>query len=138
MNFLLSLVLPEPGNLPELVRGWRDDAMTFLRHGLPKVVLVIVVAIVLARVLRFVIGKIASVQTRRLPSGLRAKQVKTLASVITSIEIFIIVFVAALEILPLFGFESDRCCERRSSGAGHRFWRANAGQRLHQRIFYFA
>ncbi len=105
MNFLPSLILPQAGNLPELIRGWRDDAMTFLRHGLPKVVLVIVVAFVLARALRFVIGKIASLQSRRLPSGVRAKQVQTLASVITSIGVFIIVFLAALEILPLFGFE---------------------------------
>lgn len=106
MNRLFADVfLPGANSLPELLRDWGDDTMAFLRHGLPKVVLVIVVAFVLARLLRLIIGKVASLQTRRLPSGVRAKQVRTLASVITSIGIFIIVFVSVLEILPLFGFE---------------------------------
>lgn len=106
MNRLFShILLPEANNLPELLRGWGDDTMVFLRHDLPKIVLVIVVAFVLARLLRLITGKVASLQARRLPSGVRAKQVRTLASVITSIGIFIIAFVAALEILPLFGFE---------------------------------
>ena len=106
MNRLfLHILLPEANNLPELLRGWGDDTMAFLRHDLPKIVLVIVVAFVLARLLRLITGKVASLQARRLPSGVRAKQVRTLASVITSIGVFIIAFVAALEILPLFGFE---------------------------------
>jgi moderate conductance mechanosensitive channel len=105
MNHLLLSVLPEATNLPELLRDWRDDAMAFLRHAAPKIILVIILAFVLARLLRFITGKLVSLQSRRLPSGLRAQQVKTLASVITSIGVFMIVFVAALEVLPLFGFE---------------------------------
>ena len=104
-HFLLHIVLPEANNLPELLRDWREDTMAFLHHSLPKLVLVIVVALILARVLRFVTGKIASLHTHRLRPGISVKQVRTLASVITSIGIFIIVFVAALEVLPLFGFE---------------------------------
>jgi len=104
-HFFLHVLLPEATNLPELLRDWREDTMAFLHHSLPKIVLVIVVAFLLARVLRFVTGKIASLQSHRLQPGISAKQVRTLASVITSIGIFIIVFVAALEVLPLFGFE---------------------------------
>lgn len=104
-HFHLHILLPEATNWPELLRDWREDTMAFLHHSLPKIVLVILVAFVLARVLRFVTGKIASLQSHRLQRGISAKQVRTLASVITSIGIFIIVFVAALEVLPLFGFE---------------------------------
>jgi small-conductance mechanosensitive channel len=99
----LSLAIIPEGNLPELLRGWGEDARTFLRHDVPKIVLVTVLSFALIRLLRLVTGKVAALQTRRLPSGLRAQQVRTLASVITSIGIFIILFVAALEVLPLLG-----------------------------------
>ena len=104
-HLLLHILLPEASNLPELLRDWREDTMAFLHHGLPKIVLVIVVAFVFARVLRFLTRKIASLESHRLRPGISAKQVRTLASVITSIGVSIIVFVAALEVLPLFGFE---------------------------------
>jgi len=99
----LSLVTIPEGNLPELLRGWGEDARAFLRHDVPKIVLVTVVSFVLIRLLRFITGKVTALQTRKLPSGLRAQQVRTLASVITSISVFIILFVAALELLPLLG-----------------------------------
>ena len=103
MHSLLLVTIPE-GHLLELLRGWGEDARTFLRHDVPKIVLVTVVSFVLIRLLRLITSKVAALQARKLPSGLRAQQVRTLASVITSIGVFIILFVAALEVLPLLGF----------------------------------
>ncbi|MGA8152641.1 MAG: mechanosensitive ion channel family protein [Terriglobales bacterium] len=99
----LSFVVIPDGNLPELVRGWGEDARTFLRHDVPKIVLVTVLSFALIRLIRLITSKVAALQSRRLPSGFRAQQVRTLASVITSISVFIILFVAALEVLPLLG-----------------------------------
>jgi len=101
MNPLLNTVLPEAANLPELLRGWREDTMAFVRHDAPKLILVVAIAFVLIRVLRLITRKTADLQSRRLP--VRAQQVRTLASVINSIGVFVIVFGAALELLPLFG-----------------------------------
>lgn len=95
--------MPTEGNLPELVRGWGEDTRTFLRHDGPKILLVTLVACLLIWVLRSIAERVAALQTRRLPSGFRVKQVRTLASVITSVGVFIILSVAALEVLPLFG-----------------------------------
>ena len=103
MHSLLLVTIPE-GHLLELLRGWGEDARTFLRHDVPKIVLVTVVSFVLIRLLRLITSKVAALQARKLPSGMRAQQVRTLASVITSIGVFIILFVAALEVLPLLGF----------------------------------
>jgi moderate conductance mechanosensitive channel len=100
---LLSMVVPSEGKLRALLRDWGEDSRTFLRHDVPKIVLVILVAFVLARLLRLITRKVASLQGGRLPPGIRAQQVRTLASVINSIGLFIIVFVAALELLPLLG-----------------------------------
>src|SRR5271166_2182280 len=97
------MLLPEATNLPELLRDWREDTMTFLRHDAPKIVLVILLSFVLIRLLRLITKKAAALQTRRLPGGLRARQVRTLASVIDSIGVLVIVFVASLTVLAQLG-----------------------------------
>jgi small-conductance mechanosensitive channel len=99
------MLIPADGNLPDLVRGWGGDTRAFLRHDGPNILLVTLVSCLLIWILRSVAGKAASLQTRRLHPGFRAKQVRTLASVITSVGVFVILFVAALELLPLFGFD---------------------------------
>jgi len=104
MNRLLQqIVVPEAHNLPELLRGWREDAMVFLRHDAPKLILIVVVSFVLIRLLRLITRQVTALQTRRMPTGMRAQQVRTLASVITSVGVFIIIFVAVLETLQLLG-----------------------------------
>jgi len=100
---LMALLLPETGNLPALLRDWREDTMTFLRHDAPKIVLVVLGSLVLIRLLRLITRKVTALQTRKLPPGLRAQQIQTLASVLTSVGVFVIVFVAALMVLPLLG-----------------------------------
>jgi small-conductance mechanosensitive channel len=95
--------MPTQGNLPELIRGWGEDARTFFRHDVPKILLVTLACCLLIWILRSLAGKFAALQIRRLPPGFRAQQVRTVASVITSVGVFVILFVAALEVLPLFG-----------------------------------
>lgn len=104
-RLLLSAMIPEANNLPELLRDWREDTMTFLRHDAPKIVLVTAASFVLIRILRLITNKAAALQTRKSSSGLRAQQVRTLASVINSVGVFVILFWALLQTLPLLGFE---------------------------------
>jgi small conductance mechanosensitive channel len=102
-NLLQKSVLPADSNLPALLRDWRDDTMNFLRHDAPKIVLVLVIAYVLIRVLRIIARKSADLHMRKLPAGVPVQQIRNVTSVITSVGIFIILFVAALEILSLLG-----------------------------------
>jgi small-conductance mechanosensitive channel len=104
-RMFLGMMVPSNQNLRALLQDWGEDSLTFLRHDVPRIASVIIVSFVLIRLLRLIAGKITTRQTRGLPPGLRVQQVRTLASVITSIGVFIIVFVAALEILPLLGFK---------------------------------
>lgn len=94
---------PETASLPALLRDWREDTMTFLHHDLPKLVLVLVGAFVLIRLLRTLTRRIAGLQQKRLPSGIRTGQVRTLAGVINSVGVFIILFGAALQVLSILG-----------------------------------
>jgi small conductance mechanosensitive channel len=100
--FLQTTVLTE-GNIPALWREWREDSMTFLRHDAPKIVFVVLVAYVLTRIARAIARRSADLHVRTLPPGVRAQQVRTVTGVVTSITVFVIFFVAALEVLSLVG-----------------------------------
>jgi moderate conductance mechanosensitive channel len=99
----LQTKLPDGTNVPALLRDWREDTMNFLRHDAPKIVLVILGAYILTKILRAIARKSAELHIRKLPSGVRVQQVRTVASVITSVGVFVIFFVAALEVLSLVG-----------------------------------
>lgn len=106
MNRILLQLLPtEAGNLPVLLRGWREDTMNFLRRDMPKIVLILLVGFLLIRLLRVITRKMTTLHIRKLPSGIRGQQVRTLASVINGIGVFVIVFWAMLEILPHLGLD---------------------------------
>ena len=85
------------------MRDWREDTMNFLRHDLPKIVLVLIASYILIRVLRIIARKSAEMHVRKLPPGVSVQQFRTVTSVITSVGLFVILFVAALEILSLLG-----------------------------------
>jgi small conductance mechanosensitive channel len=99
----LTIFFSGAENLPTLLRDWREDTINFLRHEAPKIGLVILVAFVLTRLIRAVAQKSADLHVRKLPPGVRVQQVRTVAGVLTSISVFIIFFVAALEVLSLLG-----------------------------------
>lgn len=101
MNYFLQVTVPEITGLTTLLRAWREDGLKFLREDAPKIILVLLLAFLLVRLLRAIVSKMALLQGRRLPPGVRAQQVRTLASVITSVGIFIILFVATLEVLSV-------------------------------------
>src|SRR5262245_24827257 len=101
--FLQNIPIPTPTNLPVLLRDWREDALNFLRHDAPKIVFVLVIAYVLIRILRIIAKKTADLHISKLPPGLRVQQIRTLSSVITSVGVFVILFVATLELLSLLG-----------------------------------
>jgi moderate conductance mechanosensitive channel len=103
-NWLLkTMALPANENFRLLLHEWGDDAMNFLRHDMPKIVLVVLGAFVVARLIRAIGRKTADLHIRRLPPGVRVQQVRTVASVLTGICVFVVFFVAVLEVLFLVG-----------------------------------
>jgi small-conductance mechanosensitive channel len=101
--FLQNVTLPTKANLATLLRDWRDDTMNFLRHDAPKIVFVLLIAYVLTRILRGIARKTADLHIRKMPSGLPVQQIRTLSSVISSVGVFVILFIATLEVLSLLG-----------------------------------
>lgn len=77
--------------------------MNFLRRDAPKIVLVLVGAYILTRILRVIARKSSEVHLRKLPPGVSVQQFRTVTTVLTSVGVFVIFFVAALEVLSLLG-----------------------------------
>ncbi|MBV9573704.1 MAG: mechanosensitive ion channel family protein [Acidobacteriales bacterium] len=104
-NFALWLAAQVPAepahhwNLATLMHDWREDSIKFVREDLPKIVLIIAAAFILVRILRVITGRVATLQEKKISSRLRTQQIRTVTSVITSIGIFVIWFVATLMVL---------------------------------------
>src|SRR5271166_6107774 len=101
-----AAMLPNGGkrDVLQLLNYWRDDAFDFLRYRAPRIVGVLIIAFILARLLRKVSRQLSEFSNRLgLPTGLRAQQLRTLSSVVYSVGLFAILFLAAMQILPLLG-----------------------------------
>ena len=83
---------------------WKTDWENFLHKDVPKILVVMVVAFILVRLLKLTTGKLVKFsRMETLPTALRAQQLRTLAGVLNSVGIAVIVFLAAMQILPLLG-----------------------------------
>jgi small-conductance mechanosensitive channel len=93
-----------PNRLVEIINDWGDDAFDFLRHQAPKILAVLIIAFILSRLLKLVTRHLTQFSHRQdLPSSVRSQQFRTLSSVSYSIGLFVIVFIASMQILALFG-----------------------------------
>src|SRR5512132_4670254 len=85
--------------LQHIFDDWSEDAVNFLRHGAPKILWALVIAFILLMVFRTLRNKLIEHSKRQdLPTGLRAQQLRTLAGVIYSVGVFVVIFYAATTI----------------------------------------
>ena len=86
------------------MQSWREDSIDFLRHDAPKIIGVLIIAFLLTRILKLISKRLGAYsQGQGLPSGVRSQQLRTLAGIIYSVGTFVIIFLAAMQILPLLG-----------------------------------
>jgi small-conductance mechanosensitive channel len=108
MRFSLSnspfATITAPHTVFQVLNDWGDDAFDFLRHQVPKILAVLIIAFVLSRFLKLVSRHLGELSNRQdLPSAVRSQQLRTLSSVIYSIGLFVIIFIAAMQVLALLG-----------------------------------
>ncbi|MGH9588354.1 MAG: mechanosensitive ion channel family protein [Acidobacteriaceae bacterium] len=89
----------------EIDNKWLVDLQRFIHVALPKIILIVIVAWVLTRVVKSVTGRVVRLTERHAGRPAHISQVRTLTSVIRATGIGMIIFVAALEILPVLGFQ---------------------------------
>ncbi len=91
-------------NVVQMLNSWGDDTFDFVRHQVPRIIGVFIIAFILTRLLKALSRRLTRFsKTQGLPSAMRSQQLRTLSSVVYSVGLFIIVFVAALQVLPLLG-----------------------------------
>ncbi|GAC1652041.1 MAG: mechanosensitive ion channel [Acidobacteriaceae bacterium] len=89
--------------MADLATAWKDKWLLFLRDGAPKMAIIIIAALILLRLIDLVSRRMASLSRREaLPGNVRAQQLRTLSSVIKSGGTFAVIFIAIIEILPIF------------------------------------
>jgi moderate conductance mechanosensitive channel len=93
-----------PHNWYGVLDDWSDDAVDFLRHQVPRIVAVLIIAFILTRLLKLATHHLTEFAERApFPSALRTQQIRTVASVTYSVGVVVIAFLAAMQILPLLG-----------------------------------
>lgn len=95
--------------LQAILQDWRGDWYNFFRHAFPKIVVVVVVAIILVWLLKTVTNRLVRFAGRKdLPVPIdahHAHQLRTLAGVVYSVGLAVIVFFSAMQVLPLLGID---------------------------------
>src|SRR3954471_22300293 len=105
MRFVSTTILADP-LWRRVLSDWHEDLTYWLRHGLPRVLVILIVAFILTRLLGFLTAKLYEFSKRdQLPSGIRATQLRTLSSIIQSVGTVVIYFFALLQILPIFSVD---------------------------------
>ena len=100
---MLSLHGPKE-SISKMLSDWGDDTIDFTRHQVPRIIGVLIIALILTWLLKIASRHLAELSNREgLPSALRAQQIRTLSSVIYSVGVFVIMFLAAMQVLPLLG-----------------------------------
>ena len=85
----------------------RSDAVAWTRHALPRLVVVLFLAFVLLQLLRIATRRLVRF-SENISSTERAhqmRQLRTVARIINSVGIAVIFFLAAMQLLPLFGID---------------------------------
>jgi small conductance mechanosensitive channel len=99
---------PQPiEHIRTLADDWGDDIIAWSRHNVPKLIAILITAIILLHILRYVVKKLDKHSKTVTSAGalLRGQQLRTLASIIASVGAFAIYFLALLQVLPLFGVD---------------------------------
>ncbi|HUS19297.1 MAG TPA: mechanosensitive ion channel family protein [Terriglobales bacterium] len=93
-------------NMDQMLAHWRTNGAHWVEYAAPKLLIILVVATFLVVALRTITNKLVDFsKAHHVHTGLRAQQLRTLASVIQSVGTVLIYFLAAMQALPLFGVD---------------------------------
>ncbi len=101
-----SIALPDEDTFHNLGHQWHNDIVEFVRHDLPKLLIILLLGFALMRSVSFAVKRM-----RRLADSLatgdnrRASQLRTLAAILRATAYGIIAFLVLLQVLPLFNID---------------------------------
>jgi moderate conductance mechanosensitive channel len=85
---------------------WSDRGVNFLRDDMPKLVGLLLVALILLRILQVISNRVDKLsRSSELPSGFRAQQMRTVGGVVHGVGMFFIIFITAVAALGTVGID---------------------------------
>ena len=103
---LISIMQDPRNTLVRLADQWSEDTVLFLRHDAPKIVGILIVTFVLMWLLKALSNRLVAFSKRQaLPTGIRAQQIRTLADVFYSVGLFVLLFMALMQMLQVVGID---------------------------------
>lgn len=108
LSFLVPVtVTPAESEQPtfhELGKSWHADIVDFVRHDAPKLLVILLLAFVLQRIVKFFVDRMRRIADA-FPGTQRASQLRTMAAILRATCYGLIGFIALLQILPLFNID---------------------------------
>jgi small conductance mechanosensitive channel len=100
---LLPDVAPQDERISRiLVRDWHEDIVAFLRTDLPRLVAILILAFILARICKFFVTRMLHLADRQVGNSQRASQLRTMATILRATSYSIIGFIVLLHVLSVF------------------------------------
>lgn len=90
-------------SLHELLRGWHSDLVDFLQHGLPKIVVALLLAFVMQRITAFFVRRLKRRADHMVGNSQRAGQLRTIAGIIRASAYAFIGAYFVLQVLVALG-----------------------------------
>jgi len=88
--------------LESLEREWHKDLIAFIHYDLPRICVVLFIAFVLTRVIKFFVDRMIRLADRQVGNSERASQLRTMAAIIRATSYSIVGFIVVLHILSVF------------------------------------
>lgn len=87
-----------------LWQDWHEDLVRFARYDVPKLLAILLLSFILIRLLTIITRKMVELsQHKAVHPSIRAQQISTVVGVIRSAGIFVVLLVAVMQTLQVFG-----------------------------------
>lgn len=96
---------PQDESFRALGHQWHADIVDFARHDAPKILVILLIAFLLARVVSFFVHRIRKVANALSGNPQRASQLRTIAAIFRATCYGLIGFLTTLQILPIFNID---------------------------------
>jgi small conductance mechanosensitive channel len=89
--------------LASVWHGWHADTIAFVRHELPRLVVILFFAFILLQVVGFFVNRMRALADSQTGKPQRASEIRTVASVVRATAYAVIGFIVLLHVLSVFG-----------------------------------
>lgn len=96
---------PDNASFHDLIHDWHVDLISFVRHDLPKILVILLLGFVLQRFVAFAVKRMRHIADNSIGNARRAAQLRTLAAILRATAYGIIGFLILLQVLPLFNID---------------------------------